>query len=223
MLTLYYHPLASYCWKPLIALYEAGTAFTPRLVDLAQPDDAALLERLWPMRLFPVLEDGDTVLPESSIIIEYLDLHHPGPHRLIPADPKAALQVRLWDRFFDMHMESPVQEIVRDALRPESRRDRQTVDEQKEKLDRAYIAAERHLAACDNDSWIAGAFSLADCAAMPALFYAGAIHPFYAHPALSEYFTRLTRRPSAGRVIEGARPWFQYFPFRQGIAAQFLA
>ncbi|MFD2439031.1 hypothetical protein ACFSS8_00865 [Paracoccus kondratievae] len=79
------------------------------------------------------------------------------------------------------------------------------------------------MAACDNDSWIAGAFSLADCAAMPALFYAGAIHPFYAHPALSEYFTRLTRRPSAGRVIEGARPWFQYFPFRQGIAAQFLA
>lgn len=219
MLTLYYHPLAAFCWKPLVALYEAGTPFTAHMIDLSKPEDAAALESLWPMRLFPVLKDGETVLPESSIIVEYLDLHRPGPRRMVPADPHAALQVRLWDRFFDMHVQAAMQEIVWNALRPEPRRDPQTVAEQKVKLDRAYATADRHLAGRD---WVAGDFSMADCAAMPALFYAGAIHPFDAHPALSAYFARLMDRPSVSGVIDGAQPWFQYFPFHDRIPARFL-
>lgn len=219
MLTLYLHPLAAFCWKPLIALYESGTDFTPHLIDLAKPGDAMLLESLWPMRLFPVLRDGDVVLPESSIIIEYLDLHHPGARRLVPKDATAALQVRLWDRFFDMHVQMVMTEIVRDRLRPEDRRDPLTVTELKARLDRAYVAAERHL---DGREWAAGDFSMADCAAVPALFYAGVIHPFDGHPALCAYFERLMARPSARRVIHEAQPFMQFFPFRELVPARFL-
>ena len=219
MLTLYYHPLAAFCWKPLIALYEAGTAFTPRPIDLSKPDDAALLESLWPMRRFPVLVDGDTVLPESAIIIEYLDLHHPGPRRMLPLDPDAALKVRLWDRFFEGHIQMIMDQIVQDALRPTERHDPQTVKELKLRLTRAYGVAEAHLAGRE---WAAGDFSLAECGALPALFYAGAIHPFDAYPALSAYFDRLVARPSCARVLAEARPFFQYFPFKDRIPARFL-
>lgn len=219
MLTLYYHPLSAFCWKPLVALYEAGTAFTAYPIDLTQPEQAALLESLWPMRQFPVLQDGATRLPESSIIVEYLQQQYPGTTRLVPTDPQAALPVRLWDRFFDMNVMMGVQQIVGDALRPPERRDPLTVAQHKAKLDRAYATAEHHLAGQD---WAAGSFSLADCAALPALFYAGAIHPFQTHPVLSDYFARLTRRPSCARVLAEARPWFRYFPFQDGIPARFL-
>ncbi|SMO95210.1 glutathione S-transferase family protein [Paracoccus laeviglucosivorans] len=219
MLTLYYHPLAAYCWKPLVALYDTGTEFTPHPIDLSKPEDAALLESLWPMRQFPVLLDGATRVPESSIIVEHLDLHHPAATRMIPLDPQAALPVRLWDRFFDMNIQLVMQQIVNDALRPAERRDPQVVDAAKAKLDRAYSIAERHLSG--QQDWAAGAFSLADCAALPALFYAGAIHPFDAHPAMTAYFDRLVARPSCARVLAEARPCFDLFPFRDGIAARF--
>lgn len=219
MLTLYYHPLAAYCWKPLVALYDTGTKFTPHPIDLSVPQDAALLESIWPMRQFPALQDGATRVPESSIIVEHLDLHHPAATRMIPLDPQAALPVRLWDRFFDMNIQLVMQQIVNDALRPPERRDPQVVDEARRKLDRAYSIAERHLAG--QGDWAAGAFSLADCAALPALFYAGAIHPFDAHPAMTAYFDRLVARPSCARVLAEAKPCFHLFPFHDGIAPQF--
>lgn len=218
-LTLYYHPLAAYCWKPLVALYDTGTEFTPHPIDLSKPEEAALLESIWPMRLFPVLVDGATRVPESSIIVEHLDLHHPAPTRMIPLEPQAALPVRLWDRIFDQNIQAVMQVIVNDALRPSERRDPQVVTEAKQKLDRAYAIAERHLAG--QQDWAVGAFSLADCAALPALFYAGAIHPFDDHPAMVAYFERLVERPSCARVLAEARPWFQYFPFQDGIPARF--
>lgn len=219
MLTLYYHPLAAFCWKPLIALYETGTPFTAHQIDLSSPEDAALLESLWPMRQFPVLQDGAARMPESSVIVEYLDLHHPEQVRMVPTDPQAALAVRLWDRFFDMNVQMVMQNIVNDALRPAERRDPQGVTEQTHKLDRAYAAAERQLA---GQEWAAGSFSMADCAALPALFYAGAIHPFQDHPSLVAYFDRLVQRPSCARVLAEALPFMKYFPFHDRIAARFL-
>lgn len=219
-MTLYFHPLSSFCWKPLVALYDTGTAFAPHLIDLSNPQDKAQLERLWPLCQFPVLQDGATVLPESSVIIEYLDLHHPAPTRMVPQDPQAALPVRLWDRFFDMNLQMVMQQIVNDALRPPERRDPATVADHKARLTRAYAVADRQL---DGGDWVTGAFSLADCAALPALFYAGAILPFDDHPALSDYFQRLVARPSCARVLAEARPWLHYFPFHDGIAARFRA
>lgn len=221
MLTLFYHPLSSFCWKPLVALYDTQREFTPHPIDLTKPEDAALLESLWPMRQFPVLQDGATRIAESSIMIEHLDLNHPAQSRMLPADPQAALPIRLWDRFFDMNIQLVMQKIVDDALRPPERRDPVIVDQARDKLDRAYRVAERHLSG--QGDWAAGAFSLADCAALPALFYAGAIHPFDDHPAMQAYFDRLVQRPSCARVLDEAKPWFRYFPFQDRIPARFLA
>ena len=117
-LLLYCHPLSSFCQKALIALYENDTPFTPNKVDLGNPAERAALLKLWPIGKFPVLGDdarGQTV-PESSVIIEYLDRHYPGPTRFIPADPELALQTRLRDRFYDLYVHLPTENHDRPAL-----------------------------------------------------------------------------------------------------------
>lgn len=213
VLRLYYHPFASFCQKVLIALYEDGTAFEPELVDLGDPASRAAFAQLWPLAKFPVLRDENrgVTLPESSAIIEYLALHYPGPAALIPADPEAALQARLWDRFHDNYIEHPLQKIVGDRLRPAERRDPQGVAEARALLDTAYGILEAGMA---GKTWAAGeAFTLADCAAAPGLFYAEWVHPFTArHPRLAAYFDRLMARPSFARVVEEAKPYRHLFP-----------
>ena len=124
-LTLHFHPLASFCWKALIALYDNEILFTPNKIDLGNPTERAALLKLSPIGKFPVLSDdarGLTV-PESSIIIEYLDRRYPGPTRFIPADPELALQTRLRDRFYDLYVHLPMQKIMADRLRPPDKRD----------------------------------------------------------------------------------------------------
>ena len=103
-LKLHFHPLASYCHKVLIALYENDTPFTPNKVDLSDEGERAALLQMWPIGKFPVLRDEarDRVVPESSIIIEYLAQHYPGKSTLVPKDPDEARQMRLRDRFFDL-------------------------------------------------------------------------------------------------------------------------
>jgi glutathione S-transferase len=221
-LTLYYHPLASFCHKVLIALYENATPFRPVFVDLA--DDASSAEMLsyWPVGKFPVLRDearGQTV-PETSIIIEYLDDHHPGPAPMLPADRELAREARLWDRFFDLYVMTPMSKIVTDRLRPAGRGDAIGVEEARRMLDRAYDLAEQRLA---GRTWAIGdQFSLADCAAAPALFYADIAHPFAAdHPHLAAYFERLVARPSFARCLLEARPYFVSFPLRDRMPARF--
>ena len=211
-LSLYYHPLASYCWKVLIALYENETPFTPRPVDLGDqaPREARL--RLWPVGKFPVLHDeaAGRVVPESTIIIEYLDTHHPGRVPLIPADRDAALEVRLQDRFFDQQLHEPMQKHVADKLRPEGQRDPYGVAEAHRQLERAYGMLEATL---EGRAWAAGdAFSLADCAAAPALHYASLVHPLGAHGRVAAYLKKLAARPSFARVLVEAEPYFKSFP-----------
>lgn len=216
MLTLYYHPLASYCWKALVALYEGGTAFEKRVIDLADATHRAELKALWPLSKFPVLRDGDRVLAESSIIVEYLDRHRSGPRTLVPHDAEAALNVRLWDRLFDNYVQTPVQEIVRNKLLNAN----SDLGGAHATLATAYELAEKQLA---SSQWIVGdEFSLADCAAAPALFYAVTLQPFPDHcTRLSAYFERLVERASVRRTLEEAKPWFQYYPFESSIAARF--
>lgn len=215
-LTLYYHLLASYCWKVLIALYEHGTSFAPRLVDLADPAQRAELAALWPLARFPVLRDGDRVVPESSIIVEHLDRHHPGPRPLVPADPDRALEVRRWDRLLDSYVQASVQEIVADRLRGAGG----DVARAYATLATTYALLERQLGAT---GWLAGdAFGLADCAAAPALFYAATLQPLPAHAArLRAYFERLVARPSVRRVLDEARPHFGSYPFASAIEPRF--
>ena len=212
-LTLHFHPLASFCWKPLIALYENDTPFTPKLVDLGNETERAALLKLWPIGKFPVLRDEarDQTVPESSLIIEYLDRHYPGPSRLIPDDADRAWQTRLRDRFYDLYVHLLMQKIVLDRLRPDGKQDRHGVDEARAQLQASYGIIESRMAA---GGWAMGeAFSLADCAAFPALFYSDMAEPFGSNRGnLAAYLERLKVRPSVARVLKEAEPYFHMVP-----------
>jgi len=222
-LTLYQHPLASFCHKVLIALYENGHDFEKVLVDLADPDSASDLLSLWPVGKMPVLHDAAAgrTIPETSIILEYLDRKHPGPVRLIPEDFDAAMEARLWDRFFDLYVSQPMQTIVIDRIRPESAKDPAGVANARATLDTAYRMIEARMA--DRDFIAGDAFSIAECSATPALFFAGIVHPFGADQnALKAYFYRIVYRAAAQRVLDEARPYFHMFPYREEIPDRFL-
>ena len=218
-LTLYYHPLASFCHKVLIALYERGIAFEKRFIDLANEDDQDALAAVWPLRKFPVIHDAirDRNVAETSIIIEYLDQHFDGAPPLIPADAGEALEVRLWDRIFDNHVQVPMNEIVFDRLF--GRND--DVSRWRSALDTAYAMIDRQLAG--RSSWICGeAFSMADCAAAPALFYASTVQAFpESATRLHAYFERLVERPSVRQVLEDAAPYFPLYPYAEAIPKRF--
>ncbi len=210
-LSLYAHPFSSYCQKVLVALYENGTPFTLKMLDGDHPEHMAELEAVWPFRQFPVLMDGDTPVREASVIIEHLQLHHPGPMRLLPDDPRAALDVRFMDRVFENRVSTPQQTIVFDALRPPADRNPSDVEQARAKLEVAY----RWLDEVMRDrAWAAGdSFSLADCGAAPFLFYAQWTHPI--GPELSHlraYRRRLLTRPSFKRAVDEARPYRSFFP-----------
>lgn len=221
-LILHFHPLSSYCWKVLIALYENGAPFEARLVNPGDPEARARFAALWPTAKIPLLEDDGTIVPETSIMIEHLDWHHPGRVRLLPENPQGRLEARLWDRLFDCHVMTPMQTIVAQQLRPEHERDAQTIRGATAHLAMAYDMIETRFG---GRVWAAGdSFSMADCAAAPALFYAAIVSPFPAsHGTLGRYFERLMARPSVRRVIAEARPSFQYFPFCHAIPTRFLS
>lgn len=210
-LRLYAHPFSSYCQKVLTALYENGTAFEYRLLEFGDADLAAEHASLWPLRKMPVLVDDGRTIVEASIIIEYLDLHHRGSVRLLPDDANAALEVRMMDRIFDNYVMTPMQKIVLDAIRTPDVRDPQGVADARALLDTAYRWLDTAMAGRD---WAAGgAFSLADCAAAPALFYADWVQPIdEALGSLRAYRRRLLARPSFARAVDEARPYRPLFP-----------
>ncbi|MES1158740.1 MAG: glutathione S-transferase family protein [Terricaulis silvestris] len=215
MLTLYYHPLSSFCWKALIALYECEADFTPRLVNLGDPEDAAAFRAIWPFGKFPVLQDGETIVPESTTIIEYLAVQHPGPSTLIPRDPDIARQVRFIDRVIDMHVHIPMQKFTIDVMRPEGFKDPMGVDHARATLRTAYAWLETQVGA-----WAVGdAFTMADCAALPALYYANIAEPIGDHPKLIAYLERLKARPTISRVLREAEPYFHMLPVKPRSAA----
>lgn len=222
-LTLYIHPLASFCHKVLIALYENEVPFRSQTVDLADAASASELLEKWPVGKIPVLHDSmrDRTVAETSVIIEYLGLHYPGPVPMLPKDADAALDVRLWDRFFDLYVSVPMQKIVLDRIRPEGGRDPVGVADARRSLDTAYAMLETHLA---SRRWATGdAFTMADCAASPALFFASIVHPFAAgQPNLAGYFERLLARTSVRRTLNEARPFFSMFPYRDAMPKRFL-
>ena len=212
-LTLHYHPLASYCWKPLIALYENDIPFTPNLVDLGNPAERAAVVKRWGIGKFPVLRDDarNETVPESSIVVEYLDSNYGGRTRFIPDDPARALQTRLRDRFYDLYVHLPMQKIVVDRLRPEGKRDPHGVEEARAQLRTSYAMIEQQMA---SGGWAMGEdFTLADCAAAPALFYGNMAEPFGdGHKYVAAYLERLKARPSFARVLKEAEPYFQMVP-----------
>jgi glutathione S-transferase len=212
-LKLYFHPLASFCHKALIALYENDTPFEPILVDLADERSRDEFQAVWPMAKMPVLRDEarNQTVAESTIVVEYLDTHYRGSTRLLPADADLAWQTRMWDRVYDHYVQEPMQKIVTDRLRPDGQNDAFGVERARAQLPEIYALIEREL---EGKTWMMGdAFTLADCAAAPALFYANTVVPFgAAYEKLSAYLDRLMTRPSFARVLAEAEPYFKFFP-----------
>jgi glutathione S-transferase len=208
MLKLYSHPFSSYSQKALIALYENDTPFEYR--NLEQPSANAELAAIWPLKRFPVLVDRERAVVEATTIIEYLQVHYPGRVRLIP-DGDAGVDVRMLDRVFDNYVMTPMQKIVVNQLRPEADRDAYGVLEARGLLEKTYAWLDERLAghacACGDD------FTLADCAAAPALFYADWAHEIArAFGNLRAYRARLLARPAIARAVDEARPYRVHFP-----------
>jgi len=208
MLTLHYHPLSSFCMKALVGLYELDIPFTKNIVDLMDPAQRAAFLALWPIGKFPVIRDearGVTV-PETTIILEYID----EDGRLLPSNRDQARDCRLRDRFFDLYVHTNMQKIVTDKLRPAGQNDAFGVEAAKAQLETAYDVADTWTR---EGPWAMGqAFTIADCAAAPALFYAQKVLPFGARKHLTAYFARLEARPSFARVLDEAKPYFAMFP-----------
>lgn len=212
-LRLYFHPLSSFCQKVLVALYENGTPFEPEIVDLGNEASRAAFLKIWPIGRFPVLRDtaADRTIPESSIIIEYLAQHHPGRTPLVPADPDLARQTRLQDRFYDLYVNVPMQKVVTDRLHPPGKNDPHGVEQARTLLQTTLGMVEQDMAA---KTWAMGEiFTMADCAAAPALFYANLVMPFGdTHRKAAAYLARLMERPSLARAVEEAKPYLALMP-----------
>lgn len=211
MLALYGHPFSSYTQKVLIALYENGTPFELRCISPDNPEHTTEWLKRWPLAKFPLLEDGARNFVETSIIIEHLQLAHPGPVRLLPADPAAALDVRFLDRFFDLHVMEAMQVAVFSALGRLPMKSEEGLALAKQRLELAYAWLDEHLA---GKTWANGSeFTLADCAAAPSLFYADWTYQIpESYPQLRAYRARLLARPSFARAVDEARPYRQFFP-----------
>jgi glutathione S-transferase len=212
-LVLHYHPLSSFCWKVLIPLYENGTAFEARLLNLGDPVEREAFVALWPLAKMPIFvdEQHDRAIPETSIMIEWLDRHHRGATRFVPEDPDLSHEVRLWDRIYDLYVQMPMQRIVFDRIRPAGQKFPTGVAEDRALLKKAMAMVDAYVA---DKHWATGdQFTLADCAAMPALFYADKVEPFEGRwPNAAALLERLKARPSVAKVLAEAEPYFQYFP-----------
>ena len=212
-LRLYMHPLSSYCWKTLVALYEAGVPFEKQVVDLSDPNEREAFVRMTPLGKFPVLvdEDAGKAFPESSIIIEYLAMKFSSAAKLIPSDPDLALRVRLSDRFYDLYIHDKMQRIVADRIRPAEQKDPAGVARYRSEMEIALALVDRDMA---SGGWATGlTFTMADCAAAPALYYANQVAPLGDnHPGAARYLERLMARPAFARVLAEAQPYFDMFP-----------
>ena len=219
---LHVHPLSSCCQKVLIATRVLGVSLEERFLNLGDPAVRAAFADISPMGKMPLLEDRDRRVAETSIIIEYLQLHHATSEaRLIPAGTEAALDVRFWDRFSDFYVMTPMQALTAERLKPAGQGSEAAVDDARQMLLKSYAVLDRQL---QGGGWLVGAdFSMADCAAAPALFYAVAYVPLPEEARhLQGYFERLMAHPAVAAVVDGARPWFKYFPGRDGLAREYF-
>ena len=213
MLILHGHPLSCFYMKPAMALFEAGTPFEHRRLDYS---DEACRERffaMWPIGVFPVLEDPERgeVVPETSAILEYLSVHYPGKASLIPSDPDLAWRARLAERVFDLHVMGQFQRVIGDRLRPADAKDPFGVADARDRLERALGLIDRRLA--DGEWPLAGGRTVADCAAGPALFFADKVQPFGdRHRHAFAYLEELKAWPAFARCLSEAEPYLHMMP-----------
>jgi glutathione S-transferase len=215
-LTLLLHPLSSFCQKTKIALYENDIPFESKVIHLEDAASRGELTAVWPFTKFPVLKDerknGETrIVPETSVIIEYLQHYYPGKSKLIPDDFEIAWRAKLADRMFDLYVNVPVGKIVSDTFRPPEKKDPQGVEDARALIETTYRVIEKDLA---TRTWAAGdVFTIADCAAAPALFFANKLIPLKnSCKNGAAYLSRLAERPSVARAFAEAEPYLKLFP-----------
>ncbi|QGN53272.1 glutathione S-transferase family protein [Novosphingobium sp. Gsoil 351] len=209
MLALYGHPFSSYTWKALIALYANATPFEFRMVDPDHPDNSAFVAQASPLGRFPVLVDGSRTVFEATAIIDYLHLRHAGPAQLLPADPEAAVEMRMIDRVFDLSVMDVMQEIVAEHLRSPEDPDPAVASRVHDRLDRSYRWIDRWL----GDNPPGDTITLVECAAAPSLFYADWVHRIPPElDRLRAWRAHLLALPPVKRCVDEARPYRAYFP-----------
>lgn len=204
---IYGHPFSSFTWKALIAAYERDVPFEFCMVDPDHPQNLARMAELSPTGQFPALVDGKREVTQSNSVIEYLDRFGDAPP-MLPSNPDAALNARMLAYVFDSYVSIPVQQVVGEALRPADQQDPERANAAKAKLGRTYAWLSSRI----GNAWANGQdFSIADCAAAPALFYADWVHPIPAG-AVKDYRARLLAQPSVARAVDEARPYRSFFP-----------
>jgi glutathione S-transferase len=210
MLALYGHPFSSYTWKAQIALYANATPFEFRMLDGDHPEHLAAIADASPLGQFPVLVEGDRTVFEATAIIEYLQVHHPGPADLLPSDPDAAIDVRMLDRVFDLAVMDPMQAIVAEHIRHPGMPDPATEGRGRDRLDKAYRWLDRWLHEYPRTG---DAITMVECAAAPSLFYADWAYPIPMQlDALRQWRAHLLSLSPVKRCVDAARPYRSYFP-----------
>ena len=207
-LQLFAHPFSSFCWKVQIALDADETPYVYRNVDPSNPGVLEELKALWPLAKFPVLVDDGETIAETTCIIEHLQAKHPGQNVWIPQGDEGR-RVRFLDRFFDLHIQGNMQPSVNHAIWPDG--EGKAAERGISALRIAYDWLEENL---PDSEWAAGdKFTVADCAAAPALFYADWVEEIgEQRPRLNAYRARLLAHPAVSKSVEGARPYRAYFP-----------
>jgi glutathione S-transferase len=202
---LYYNPVSTFSQKVIMGFHEKGQTFDGQVVDLFSPEGAAAYRKVYPLGKVPVLVLSDGwMIPESAIILEYLDTHVEGGTRLLPKDPDQARQARFHERVSDLYLHEPLATVLFDGMKPEAEREPKRVAKAKERLDVMYAMMDKHYA---KNTWALGeAFSVADCSAAPPLGYLRGMYSFDRYPNLVAYAGRLAERPSYRKAFEEAAP-----------------
>lgn len=203
----YYFPLSTYAQKTLMALYEKQVDFEPVIVDLRDSDQRSEYRKVYPLGKIPLLvRDDDWLIPESTIIIEYIDTHFDSGQRLIPEDKDKARQVRFMDRMSDLYLNETIATLVFQGWKPEADRDQERIDAAKFRAGVMYDYLNKTL---EGKDWLMGEFSMADCAAAPPLLYAQQVFPFDEHANIVSYWERVQKRPSYRKVLAEAQPYLE--------------
>ncbi len=205
---LYYNPISTYSQKTLLAFYEKGIEFEPNIVKLMDPEAIEEYRKVYPMGKIPCLVlDDDYIIPESSIIIEYIDgMAEP---RLIDGDAEQTRKIRFKDRMFDLYLNDPVVTLLFQSMKPEDQKDQERIDTSKFRIDTMYSFMDHEFG---QQPYASGdTFTMADCAAAPGLFYAELLAPFAEYENISAYWERLKDRASVQKTHADAKPIVEEF------------
>ncbi len=203
MMKIYGAILSPYACRVLMTLRHKGIKH-----EVEMPADGLKSPeylKLNPIGKIPTMKDGATILPESGVIVEYLDAKYP-KKKIIPGTPKAAGMARLIATISELYVQNVVTDLFRQ--RDPETRDKKVVKEKLEELEKGLSILNQYMA--EGGPWVMGKkFTIADCYALPALFFAklalpgfGVKDPLAKHKKVKKYWSALKRDPMCKQVIK---------------------